>query len=224
MGHVFVSYAREDRSFVSRLTRRMREHGVPVWDDSHIEHGDAWYRTTERRLDESAAVVLVMTPASRESRWVTNELLRAQRKGIPVRPLLVGGDPWLAVESVNFVDLREGGTPDDAFFEELLAVTSSGDDRPTRGSDEWHDARLSCPVRRQLQTAHDLGGSPGPMSRKHLLGASPCLLASRTASPDLAARRTSRRIARVRTGVRGGSRPDASSWPPLACSSSSPPC
>jgi hypothetical protein len=145
MGHVFVSYAREDRPFVSRLVREMRARDIPVWDDSHIEHGQAWYRTIEHQLDESDAVVLVMTGASRDSDWVTNELLRAQRKGIPVRPLLVGGEPWLAVESLNFIDLREGGLPDDSFFDELRRVTTSPDPGDSDASGDWLDAGLLLP-------------------------------------------------------------------------------
>ena len=137
MGHVFISYARQDRAFVGRLAQEIRSRGIPVWEDSHIEHGQAWYRTIEQQLDQSSVLVLVMTEASRESTWVNNELLRAQRKGIPVRPLLVDGDPWLAIESVNFVDLRDGAAPDEAFFEDLARVTSatSDEDGPPAAAD-----------------------------------------------------------------------------------------
>lgn len=158
MGHIFISYAREDRAFVGQLAREMTRRGIPVWDDSHLELGDAWYRTTEERLDASAAVVLVMSRASRDSTWVTNELLRAQRKGIPVRPLLLGGDPWLAVESVNFIDLRGGGSPDESFYADLREITSSTEHVDTDVSDDWFDATLFLPEARP--DAHDAASGP----------------------------------------------------------------
>jgi hypothetical protein len=65
----------------------------------------------------------VVTENAFESKWVQNEVTRADRKGKPFFPLLLQGDPWLSVEAVQYVDVKNGSLPPEKFYERLEKVT-----------------------------------------------------------------------------------------------------
>ncbi len=106
--------------YVRRLALALEQEGYSPWVDDRIDYGSTWDEEVEKRLDDCAAFILVMTPNSSVSRWVKNELNRAMRKNKPIFPLLLEGEePWLAVESIQFMDVRGGKLPDERFYQHL---------------------------------------------------------------------------------------------------------
>ena len=90
---VFISHATAaDGHFAQRLAGDLRRLGVPVWiaPDS-ILPGEEWVDAIQRGLGESSHMVVVLTPAALESRWVkmeTNAAIALERAGrIKVIPL-----------------------------------------------------------------------------------------------------------------------------------------
>ena len=89
---VFVSYATEDAQFAHRLADDLQRLGIQVWiAPESIHPGEGWVRAIERGLAESSHVVVVLTPAALESKWVRKETdvtIAQERKGrIQVIPL-----------------------------------------------------------------------------------------------------------------------------------------
>jgi hypothetical protein len=91
---VFISYATKDAEFAHRLADDLKRLGVQVWiAPESIRPGESWVSAIERGLEESSHVVVVLTPAALESRWVKKETdiaIARERKGrIQVIPLNV---------------------------------------------------------------------------------------------------------------------------------------
>jgi hypothetical protein len=54
---------------------------------------------------------VVVSENSYESKWVQNEVSRADRKGKPFFPLLLQGDAWLAIEATQYFDVHDSSIP-----------------------------------------------------------------------------------------------------------------
>jgi len=92
MHTVFISHATQDAQFAHRLADDLRRLGVQVWiAPESIRPGEGWVRAIERGLAESSHVVVVLTPAALESKWVEKEtdvaIARERRGRIQVIPL-----------------------------------------------------------------------------------------------------------------------------------------
>ncbi|MFS8100578.1 TIR domain-containing protein [Lentzea alba] len=117
---VFISYSREERPYVRRLAAHLREvAGVDVWFDYELDTGDRWDRVVCRKIDECAALILVMTPEAESSHWVGEELARARSRGKRVLPLLLKGSPIFGFQNVQYEDVRGGAMPGDRFVADL---------------------------------------------------------------------------------------------------------
>lgn len=131
MGHIFISYNHQDVEYADKLSNALQNRGFEVWIDEVIEYGSEWPLEIQEHLDACEALVLIMTPASYESKWVQNELNRAMRKNKPIFPLLLDGDePWLSVEATQYTDVRGGKLPPERFYKLLAITTSQRPERP----------------------------------------------------------------------------------------------
>jgi TolB-like protein len=108
MADVFVSYAREDKARVAPLVAALEGQGWAVWWDPAIAPGQEFDRLIATELSGAAAVVVVWTAASVESRWVRGEAREAADRGIlvPVR----FGDAQLPIDfrALHTADLGDG--------------------------------------------------------------------------------------------------------------------
>src|SRR4051794_16802158 len=92
----FVSYKREDRLFVDTLLDRMEAQGILGWTDANIKPGEEWKPRIDLALKETSGVIVVVTPTSLASQYVTYEWSHAMGldKEKPVIPiLLIEPDP-----------------------------------------------------------------------------------------------------------------------------------
>jgi hypothetical protein len=97
MAFVFLSYARPDREIAKKLAEDLPERGVDVWSDIELNVGSSWVEQIGTKLDEAAAVLVLITPHSLQSRYVFEEWSAALRQSRRVIPVLAGG--------VSFEDL-----------------------------------------------------------------------------------------------------------------------
>ena len=125
MSHIFISYSHKDSNYVEKLEKKLIEEGFNVWIDHRIDYGTQWPKAIQKALDACDAFIVVVTENAFESEWVQNEVARAKRKGKPIFPLLLEGEPWLFVEVTQYVDVTDGALPTSRFFESLARVTSS---------------------------------------------------------------------------------------------------
>jgi len=119
-GHVFISYSHRDGDFTHKLADEMERHRIPVWIDDRIDYGTRWPHVIQEKIDTCKAFVLIMSDNARASDWVNNELTYAQSKGKKVYPLLLKGDNWLSVASIQYVNVRNRRLPEESFYKTLL--------------------------------------------------------------------------------------------------------
>ena len=126
MGHIFISYSHKDTEYAHALEDRLQSMGFSVWIDARLDYGSQWPQAIQKYLDSCDAFILIMSPRSFASDWVQSELQRAKRKRKPVFPLLLEGDEtWLAVESTQYYDVRNGKLPEDEFYADLRQAIST---------------------------------------------------------------------------------------------------
>ena len=88
MTQVFISYSRTDMEFVQRLAMDLENAGFDVWWDlTDIQGSDVWEKKIEEGLRNCEHFIVVLSPASLESRWVRREYLSADNAGIKIIPL-----------------------------------------------------------------------------------------------------------------------------------------
>lgn len=88
---VFLSYALEDREWVSEFTRALQESGVHNWFDvNDILPGDPWVEKLQSALRESQTLLVFLSPNSVESPFVFFELGAAVADQKRIIPVLIG--------------------------------------------------------------------------------------------------------------------------------------
>lgn len=109
MSHIFISYSRDDLAFARYLRALLIQEGFAVWmDERGLSAGMNWWKEIERNIDSCAAFLVIMSPSSDESMYVHNEILRALDQKKPLFPVLVAGQPFSLLASVQYEDLRAG--------------------------------------------------------------------------------------------------------------------
>jgi hypothetical protein len=95
---VFLSYSRKDTEIMHKVQDALRAGGLAVWTDEGLEPGTAsWRAAIEESLGQASAVVVLLSPNAKISRWVDNEVGYAQTQHKVVFPILVAGDEASAV-------------------------------------------------------------------------------------------------------------------------------
>ncbi len=96
---VFISHAARDRAAISRLERTLSQWGLLPWVDRQaLAGGQQWSAELQRAIAQSAALVLVVTPASLASDMVRREYRTALELRIPVILLVLRPVPVLPEE------------------------------------------------------------------------------------------------------------------------------
>ncbi len=71
---VFLSYAREDQPFVTRLANNLLKHEIDVWLDVYrIDPGKSWARQIGEALDQCEIMLVVLSPGAMGSENVDDE-------------------------------------------------------------------------------------------------------------------------------------------------------
>jgi hypothetical protein len=99
MSKVFISYATHDQEFVRGLAGRLEESGhAVVFSGGSLQVGQNWRDSLSTSLREADAIVVVISKASLESRWMMTELGAAlgyfQERGQPaILPVVIDESP-----------------------------------------------------------------------------------------------------------------------------------
>jgi len=140
-GHIFLSYAAEDREAARRLAAYLESRGWRVWWDRQIPAGRPFDEVIEEALRQAMCAVVLWTRAAAISRWVRAEASDAARRDILV-PILVE-DVVIPLEfrQVQAVDLRNwDGSTNAAALETLneaiTRVAQAGFSMPAPASPE----------------------------------------------------------------------------------------
>jgi hypothetical protein len=129
MPYVFISYSKKNKAYAQLLKNELVRRGFAVWIDDVIEPSEDWWRNIRQAIKDSAAVMLIMTPQSETSHWVSLELLHALEYRKSIFPLLRDGDVnlmnsdvWSRIANIQYTDVRQGQLPPDAVFDKLRSL------------------------------------------------------------------------------------------------------
>jgi TIR domain-containing protein len=131
MAHVFISYARADRALVKlvreELGKGRRKHWIDV---DGITPGGDWRQAIDDALRKAAAVVVILSPQSSKSAYVTYEWSFALGSGIRVIPLLAKpAKVHPRLETLQHIDFTHGKR---AWGQLIEAVKHRSTSRPPR--------------------------------------------------------------------------------------------
>ncbi len=121
MADVFVSYARSDKARVAPLVAVLEAQGWSVWWDTEIATGQEFDRQISTQLRAAAAVLVVWTPTSVESRWVRGEARDAADRGVLIPVRFDAAELPIDVRAIHTTDLDAWGeNPASPAVQELL--------------------------------------------------------------------------------------------------------
>lgn len=113
IGQVFLSYSRKDEESMSLIAKYLRAQKIKVWVDNEklIPGTPIWEDEIEKAIKNASAIVVVLSPDSKNSEWVKREMTMADQNQKRVFPILIRGDEKnsISLRLINrqFVDLRE---------------------------------------------------------------------------------------------------------------------
>ena len=128
---VFISYAHSDEPLARKITDALERAGLDVWDsEREIMPGDNWAKKIAAGLEESDAMVVLLTPTSLASATVLREVEYAlgeksfNRRLIPV---FVGSPEELPQDSVPWIlrRLRHINLPEHGQEEGIRRITEA---------------------------------------------------------------------------------------------------
>jgi hypothetical protein len=109
MPQIFISYGRADELFCRSLAKDLDDAGGDVWIDvDDIRAGEDWSEAIQAGLDACAVMLLVITPASMQSRRVSDEWKYFSRMGKPLIPILLEPAPVsYEIHSLHYVNFHD---------------------------------------------------------------------------------------------------------------------
>lgn len=120
---VFISHSHSDALLAARLSKALEGSGLEVWDpDRELFPGDNWALEVSRALEESKAMVVLLTQAAIDSPNVRREMeyaLGAKNYSNRLIPVIVGDPdklpdkriPWMVRRLPRF-DLKDSEAAD----------------------------------------------------------------------------------------------------------------
>jgi len=132
MEKVFISYSRKDINFARKLAGDLEKASYDVWwDITDLEGGDVWIRKIYQAIKTSQYFIVVLTPASIESSWVTEEYAEAlnllhKRQLKKIVPLMLEQcEPPFGLTTTNYINFIDGEYADN-FNDVLKSLDYSG--------------------------------------------------------------------------------------------------
>lgn len=123
---IFISYSHNDKKFVDQFAAQLVKHHVNVWVDRwELNIGDSILEKVQEAIDESSALLVVLSKSSSASEWCKKEINGAflkelEEKRVFVLPVLLEDcDIPLFVRGKLYADFRTS-------FDEGLSVVLEG--------------------------------------------------------------------------------------------------
>jgi hypothetical protein len=107
LAQVFLSYAHQNRARVAEIASALEGEGFSLWWDRALRPGDDFSLDIEHALDEAKCVVVVWSPAARDSLWVRAEASAALEKDKLVQVAAETVRPPLPFTMLHLLDLSD---------------------------------------------------------------------------------------------------------------------
>jgi hypothetical protein len=106
-GYVFISYADEDSEFVLKMRLFMKDRGFGYWDyqDSDRNYHTQLFLELEEVIRGAAAMISVLSPDWKQSRWAAKEYIFSEEVGVPVFLAMAREmGPTLVIAGIPYID------------------------------------------------------------------------------------------------------------------------
>jgi hypothetical protein len=208
VNHVFVSHSHEDADFAENLQNRLRQAEFTVWTDANIAAGQQWRTEIDNAIKAASALIIVITPDSKASEYVTYEWGFAWGAGIKLVPVLLKKtEIHPRLESLQYLDFTNRITrPWDKLIELLReAEESKPQDEKPAPEVRIDDRRNRAAYKRMIAALNDIGWTWRSIERLAAIGGVTENEASDILRPDpnvvFGKGKSGRTIARVKTKV-----------------------
>ncbi len=110
---IFLSYSRDDLDMMQHVKDSLTARGLNVWTDEQLQPGSPrWESEIAEAIENSQAMVVILTPSAKSSIWVGREMSYAEQHGVRIFPLLASGTEKTSIPmiliSTQHVDIRSG--------------------------------------------------------------------------------------------------------------------
>jgi len=130
---VFVSYHHDDVMFAKLVEANLRAHNIEAWLAANIQGGASWGTEIDDAIHGASAVLVLLSPLTRGSEYVTYEWAYAMGRGKPVIPILQAQAPQHPkLAGLHYLDFSGRNTQPWADLVELLARLPLAVPAPTR--------------------------------------------------------------------------------------------
>jgi len=122
MAHVFISYSSKDSDFGELCQLKLKDHGIEVWiDQGRLQAGDDWRLSIDEGIQSSDSLIVVISPNSAESSYVTYEWALALGLGVKIIPLLISPTTMHPrLEAFHYIDFTNARSrPWDTLIEKI---------------------------------------------------------------------------------------------------------
>ena len=107
-GHIFISYAREDRGRVAILAKLLADEGWSVWwDRDNLPAGQKFQQVIARAIQDASCVLVCWSEAAIDSDWVIDEANEAKKKNKFLPVLLEAVELPFGFRGYHYIDLTE---------------------------------------------------------------------------------------------------------------------
>ena len=103
---VFISHSHETKALAKKLGEALKRAGLEAWNDEEILPGDNWAQKIAQALEESQAMVVLLSPDSLDSTMVRREIeyaLSTKHFNKRLIPVLVGSEDDLPLEKLPWI-------------------------------------------------------------------------------------------------------------------------
>jgi serine/threonine-protein kinase len=103
---IFLCYNRRNTDTMRPVRETLRANGLTVWTDEGLETGTpSWDAAIQEAIQQAQAVVVLLSPEAKDSKWVGREIAYAETFRKPIFPILVAGDDTNAVP-IRLIDAQ----------------------------------------------------------------------------------------------------------------------
>jgi hypothetical protein len=108
-----MSYSRRDKAVMRRITAFLRKQGINVWVDNEklVPGTPIWEVEIEKAIKSASAIIVILSPDSKNSEWVRREISLADQYRTRIFPVLVRGDEESSITirliTRQYIDIRQ---------------------------------------------------------------------------------------------------------------------
>lgn len=133
MPQVFISYSKENAVFADLTMFKLDAEGINVWlDAGDLRGGEEWRSSIDKGIAQSDAMIVILTPASSASAYVTYEwgfALGMNKRVIPILQEDCEVHPRL--EAIHYLDFRDHrSAPWDALASQIKDAEGQSSEGP----------------------------------------------------------------------------------------------